>query len=474
MKEILIRLHGKKAKYIQIYEYFRHAIEINEISEGERLPSIRSLSNMLGVSKITVQKAYDQLCSEGYVDNAQRKRFTAASLGVSQLQWPQDTVREKAPIMEEEAGQTTEPPLKFDLSTGIMDAGGFDFAIWKKYIGRALQESEVLMRYGQIQGEESLRYEIAAYCRQSRGVDVEPEQIVIGASTQNLLQILCGLLKNEKNVIAFENPGFKNGRQIFEDHKFSVIPVRMQTDGISMEELEASGAGIVYVSPSHQFPTGRIMSIGKRNTLLNWAKYSSAYVIEDDYDSEFRYYGNPIPALKGLDRYERVIYLGSFSKILPPSIRISYMILPRTLLAVYREKKRLYTQEASTLEQLTLALYMGDGQLSRQIRRLRKLYFEKRTIFIKALRDIFQEAIEIEDTGSGLFVIVSIESTVDAHSLREMAKRHGLKVALMQDFMLETDSSEKSEKLILYFSGIPCELIYDTLEELKEVWDVSV
>lgn len=463
----LIILESKKITplYIQLYNYFKIEIEKNRLSQGEKLPSIRELSKSLSISKITVEKAYQQLVSEGYIENYDRSRYTVNKLD--------GFICPKIPCLMESKSDTKKDRLEnkilYDFSSGEMDLDGFDFALWKRYISKSFLHKERLVGYGNIKGEEELREEIVKYIQNSRGVYTHKSQIIIGAGVQNLLSILCSILKLENNSIAFEEPGFKNGRRIFADNAFRIKPIQMKKDGINMEELLNSGERLVYVSPSHQFPTGYIMPIGRRNQLLNWAQTKNGTIIEDDYDSEFRYYGRPIPALKGLDVRGNVVYLGSFSKIIPPSIRISYMVLPEKFLDIYQQKSSLYNQAASTIEQLALAEFMADGHLDRQIRRLRKLYYEKRRLFFDAIKTILGSNVKVIENESGLHTILTLNSELPSKELQERARTQGCSVAPVEDYYWEA-TPEKLPQILLYFSKIPATEMENAITRLKNAW----
>lgn len=465
----LIVLKSKKIipLYIQLYNYFKAEIEGNRLNQGEKLPSIRGLAKSLSISKITVEKAYQQLVCEGYIENCDRSRYTANKLD----SFINKTTSSFIEIHEEKKATPPASKVLYDFSSGEMDIDGFDFPLWKRYISKAFLHKERLVSYGNIKGEEELRAEIAKYIHKSRGVYAPTSQIIIGAGVQNLLSILCSILKLENNSIAFEEPGFKNGRRIFADNDFSITPIKMRKDGIDMDELVSSGENLVYVSPSHQFPTGYIMPIGRRNQLLNWAQNINGTIIEDDYDSEFRYYGRPIPALKGLDTRENVVYLGSFSKVIPPSIRISYMVLPEKFLDIYQKKSSLYNQAASTIEQLALAQFMADGHLERQIRKLRKLYSEKSRLFFDAIKTILGENVEINANESGLHTILTIKSKLQARELGERALQHGCRVAPVEDYYWEV-APEKLPQIILYFSKIPGSEMTTAISALNDAWFV--
>jgi GntR family transcriptional regulator/MocR family aminotransferase len=465
MELILLDPSRKEPLYIQLYKYFKGEIEQKRIEEGDKLPSIRGLSHGLSISKITVEKAYQQLMSEGYIKNYDRSRYTVN-------RWEGIALTTVSPLRADRYQSIQAPAedkILYDFASGEMDMEGFDFSLWKRYISKAFLNKGRLVGYGHIKGEEELRSEIMKYIHNSRGVNVHKEQIVVGAGIQTLLHTLCGMLKLEYESIAFEEPGFKNGRRIFTDHSFQIQPVPMKQDGMDMEELVRRGARLVYVSPSHQFPTGYIMPIGKRTRLLRWAEQVSGIIIEDDYDSEFRYFGRPIPALKGLDHKDNVVYLGSFSKIIPPSIRISYMVLPDRLLDVYQKNSSLYNQTASTIEQLALAKFMEDGHLERQIRRLRKLYYEKRVLLLNAITTILGNRVEVNESEAGLHILLRVRSELTAKELAGRALANGCRIAPVRDYYLEI-STERLPQIILYFSKIPANEMTKAIQLLKEAW----
>lgn len=458
---ILLDHASKEPLYMQLYRHFRSEIEQNNLKEGNKLPSIRWLADSLSISKITVEKAYQQLLCEGYIRNGNRTRYEVNRF--VERSWP-----DPAPQVAIPAASPVEAPLRYDLASGEMDMEGFDFVLWKRYINKAFSDQNRLMRYGDLQGEPELRRQIVGYIR-SRGVNCHPEQVIVGPGVQSLLNMLASILKPEHAGIAFEEPGFKIGRRIWEDRGFRIIPVRLRREGIDTDELAGTGARLVYVTPSHQFPTGYIMPIGERIRLLSWAGQTGATIIEDDYDSEFRYFGRPLPALKGLDTEGTVIYMGSFSKVIPPSIRISYMVLPDRLLENYRKRASLYNQATSAIEQLALARYMADGHLERQIRRLRKLYNEKHALFLDTIRTMFGKRVEINETESGLHMVLTVKSALTPKELYGRALAKGCRIALLQDYYLG-EAPVTPSQVILYFSKIPAAAIPTAIRLLKEAW----
>ena len=460
-KLILLNHESKEPLYMQIYHHFRTEIEQNKLKEDYKIPSIRLLAASLAVSKITVEKAYQQLLCEGYIKNGNRARYAVNKFVESASPTP-------ASMVEPPIESRVETSLRYDLASGEMDMSGFDFVLWKRYINKVFASQRCLMRYGDLQGELELRRQIVDYVR-SRGVNCHHTQVIIGPGVQSLFNVLAGMLKPSHSRIAFEEPGFKIGRQIWEDRGFQIIPVSLKRDGIDTGELADSGARLVYVTPSHQFPTGYIMPIGERRRLLNWAEQTGSTIIEDDYDSEFRYFGRPLPALKGLDTKGSVIYMGSFSKVIPPSIRISFMVLPNRLIEIYQKKASLYTQATSTLEQLALARYMADGHLERQIRRLRKLYNEKHALFLDNIRTAFGNRIEINETESGLHMVLTVKSDLTPTQLYDSALEKGCRIALLQDYYLG-EAPVTPAQIILYFSKIPATEIPAAIKLLKAAW----
>jgi GntR family transcriptional regulator/MocR family aminotransferase len=271
--------------------------------------------------------------------------------------------------------------VEYDFTNEFLDKESFDFQLWKKYINKALRYNDVYLSYGSCLGEYILRREIARYIGHSRGVICSPDQVIVGAGVQAVLNILCAVLKPKYDSIVFEEPGFTKGQYVFKDHGFKIVPVSVEDDGINVRHLAGNGGKVVYVSPSHQYPTGSVMSINKRTQLLNWANASNGIIIEDDYDSELRYFGRPIPSLQGLNKGNGIVYLGSFSKIMLPSIRISFMVLPVNLLEETADILNRYNQTSSKIEQVALALFMKEGLLEKHIRKLRKIYAPNNFLF---------------------------------------------------------------------------------------------
>ena len=404
MKPIIIDFSDSSSEslYIQLYEKIRDGILSGEIKEGEKLPSLRSLSKILDVSITTTQTAYNQLLVEGYIISRPQSGYYAAQ-GLSTGQIPYSPGRQ-APL--------TEQVFKSEENPYICDSECFDFVKWKKCASKVYNEySDLLLFESNPQGEAALRHEIARYVYSARGVTCKPEQIVIGAGTQQITSHLCRILKRlEADHVSLESPGYLPVQSMFRENGFAISHIPVTREGIDISKLPMNIASAVYVIPSNQFPTGAVMPIGRRRQLLSWAFQNDSFIIEDDYDSELRYFGKPIPALKSLDEEDRVVYLGSFSSTLFPAVKISYMVLPQLLRNIFDEIKDQYTQTCSKAEQLTLALFMEKGYYYTGIRKLRSLYAQKLSLTLQAFASEPAGNISTVDTRSGINLIIKIRT----------------------------------------------------------------
>ncbi len=471
MTGLTVKLDKKEKDplYVQLYEYIKKEIISGQIEPETKLPSIRELSGYLNISKTTIETAYHQLYVEGYIESRPKSGYF-----VNKLEDNNIAANSKNQIFAEEA-KLQDAPTKDeqDYRKYYIDKDSFDFALWRKYLNKALLiYNERFLTYGAYQGEYELRKEIAKYVHHSRGVICTPEQIIIGAGVQSLLNIICSILKPSYDTVGFEDPGFRQGRFIFRDHNFNLKPIKVDGDGINIKLLEESGAKVVYVSPSHQFPTGTIMPINKRIKLLNWAKKNNTLIIEDDYDSELRYFGKPIPSLQGLNEGANVVYLGTFSKILLPSLRISYMIMPMNLLEQYREKMSHYNQTSSIIEQIALSLFMKEGLLEKQIRKLRKIYARKNQILMDSIKKNMKNQVKVMGKESGLHILLEVHTDRPTQQIVEKSARIGVKLNPIANFYFDNDRPLNSEYplVLLSYGGIPAESIEEVIQKLSELW----
>ncbi len=467
MKAIIPNLRPESSVplYLQLYQYLKSSILDGSILPLEKLPSLRSLSKLLKISITTVELAYSQLLVEGYIFSRPQSGYFVNEIASGMGTCPEETVE------EDEAVTLPQPGTRIDFEkAGYYDLYCFDFVKWKKCINQVLTEYPyLLLKEGDPKGEIALRKEISRYVYLSRGVTCTPEQIVIGAGTQQIMGQLCIIFAKMGIMHAtVEEPGYLPVRNIFRDRNFSITAAAVGTEGISIARLPANIPSAVYVSPSNQFPTGYVMPIGKRYELLDWANKNDSIIIEDDYDSELRYFGKPIPALQGLDQNQRVVYLGSFSSTLFPSIKISYMILPPHMAAVFDTFQGDYTQTCSKTEQLTLALYMSKGLYQTNIKKLRKLYSQK----LQAALSIFSKwgsgLVLPLNSSSGVNMLISLKSKKSPALLCKEAQELGISVLPITNFT--EASADDTATLILYYNQIPLDVMEPALKKLIDKW----
>lgn len=452
--------------YLQLYQYIKTAILEGSIGPTEKLPSLRSLSNSLSLSVTTIELAYNQLLVEGYIYSKPQSGYfvNQISAGMGSIRKEEDTERKgNTPFRQNDLLSDHEKHGYYDLSC-------FDFVKWKKCINQVLNEyAHLLLREGDPKGEKSLRLEISKYVYRSRGVTCTPDQIVIGAGTQQITGQLCTILiRMGMKHVTMEEPGYLPVRNIFRDRDFAITSVPVGKDGISISRLPANIRSAVYVSPSNQFPTGSVMPIGKRYELLDWAMKNDSIVIEDDYDSELRYFGKPIPSLQGLDHYERVVYLGSFSSTLFPSIKISYMVLPPNMATIFDTFRGDYTQTCSKTEQLTLALYMSKGLYQTNIKKLRALYSQKLQLALSILGKWGTGLIHPVNSSSGVNMLISVKSKKPAALLCQEAQELGISTLPIAAY---TEApTESTATLIFYYNQIPVDKMEPALRGLIDKW----
>ena len=449
-----------KPYYIQIYDYFKHEIESGRMRAGTKLPSMRSLARYTGISKLTVEKAYFQLANEGYIVGHRKARFEAAALSVNKRE------RAVGQYIKAESGQ---PPWKYDFASGDVDLEGFPLILWRRYMHRVLSDPAILLAGQDEQGAPALREALSGYMYETRGVHAAADNIVIGNGVTPLLRILGYILRNKHSRIAVEEPGFRLGREVFRSGGYEIVPLPLRDDGLDVDALAQADTGLVYVTPSHQFPTGKVMPVGQRYKLLDWAVQEDGLIIEDDYDSELRYEGRPIPALQGLDRSDRVIYLGALSKVLPFFVRISYLVLPDPLMDIYRRERSLFRQSASVPEQCVLAEYIRSGEMRKQIRRLRRLYQEKGRKTEYLLQAYFGTAVEVSRVVSGVHCQIAFASPLSETELTEAAKREGCLVLPMESFY-EKHIDNGVRRFLLSFARIRTDMLEEAVAALHRAW----
>lgn len=472
-----IRLQTDGARlYEQIYEHIKKEIRDGKLLEGERLPSTRSLAEYLQVARSTVDYAYGQLLDEGYIEARPCRGYFVCPM--EELLGPgkkQDLFPEAGALEKQEADKPgcREEALPYDFSPFDIDMSGFPFSVWKKITKNILTDanSELFSR-GEAQGDYELRLTISRYLHSSRGVNCRPEQIVVGAGNDYLLMFLEKLLGRHVRI-AMENPTYVRSYRIFQSFAYDIVTVDMDENGMKTERLEKEGVSAVYVMPSHQFPSGVVMPIGRRLELLKWAcGGGDRYIIEDDYDSEFRYHGKPIPALQASDDRGRVIYLGSFSKSIAPAIRVSFMVLPEPLLEKYRKELFFYSCTVSRIDQSILNEFIRDGYFERHLSKMRKTYRTKHELLLECLKP-FRGAFAVSGENAGLHLLLTSAAGLSEAELVERAEERGVRVYGLSDSMRDLGCGGNRKgpgTVLLGFGALRREQIEEGVRRLGEAW----
>ena len=454
--------HSAVPLYEQLYRAIRADITSGALSGGERLPSKRQLAANLRVSQITVETAYGQLTAEGYLVSAPRRGYFVQQ----QLSLP------PAPRAVPSRAAETAPQsgCKYDFRTNIVDNGCFPFSTWARltrsvlseYAGRLLEASDPC-------GAPELRREIARYLRDFRGIGVSPDNILVGAGSEYLMHLVIQLLGRER-VYALENPGYRKLYQVFAENGAAVRPTPLDKQGLRADALEASDASAVYLTPSHHFPLGTVMPAARRLELLRWAAAGDRYIIEDDYDSEFRYASRPIPALGELDRAGRVVYVNTFAKSLAPGLRIGYLVLPDALMARYRERFSLYSSTVSSVDQLTLAAFLRTGGFERHISRSRKVYQSRRDALMAALaRELHDLPHEVSRSEAGLHLLLHMRSGMLERELIDRAQAAGVRVYPLSAYYTPPVQPPRAT-LVLGYAGLTETQIGKAVKLLAQAW----
>lgn len=427
---MLVRIGGDGPRKQQVYEALRRSILEGRLPPGSRVPSTRALARDLGVSRNTILLAYDQLLAEGYVvGRIGSGTFVAAELpdamlaagrggaagreeppGAPRLSAYGERVRKVDPL--DVPGQTRRgpaSPLRYDFRYGSPSVAEFPHEAWRRLLARrARRASARSLGYGRTEGEPALREAIADYLGRARAVACRPEQVVVVHGSQQALDLVARLLLDPGDVVVVEEPAYQGARKVFLAAGARLVTAPVDAEGADLSALppEADAARLVYVTPSHQFPTGATMSLARRLALLAFAERTSAFVIEDDYDSEFRYEGRPIESVQGLDRRGLVIYVGTFSKVLFPALRLGYLVLPEALVPLVAAAKWLADRHTATLEQEVLADFIAEGHFERHLRRARAHNAARRAVLLEAIETHLGPRAEVAGANAGMHLLL--------------------------------------------------------------------
>ena len=448
--------------YIQIYRQLKEEIQSGELQPHARIPSKRKMAEELKVSLNTVDAAYAQLVSEGYIESIPQKGYY-----VSQL----DELFHASPSQSGKNTQkTVELPVRVDFSIRGIAQEAFPYNTWRKLMKQCFNEyDETLLKRSPAQGDPLLREVVASYLHQARGVNCNKEQIVIGAGTDNLLMMLSYLFP-ERSRIAVENPVYNEAYRMFQRMGHEVLPVDIDDKGLPAEPLYANEITAAYITPSHQFPLGISMPINRRIQLLNWANEEEGrYIIEDDYDSEFRYNSRPIPSLQSIDHSGRVIYVGTFSRSVAPSLRISYMVLPEPLLRQYQLQYAPFGSQVSRFEQLVLHAFISQGYFETHVNKMRKLYKHKRELLVNAL-SAFGNEIRVIGENAGHHLLIRLKKGWTDQELCQKALDYGVRVYPVSPYFIGEMPKKYSGKVLLGYATLSDEEMRKGVDLLRQAW----
>jgi GntR family transcriptional regulator/MocR family aminotransferase len=450
---MFVKLDGSGGLYEQLYQELRHRILHGQLAPGSRLPSTRTLARELGVSRNTVLYAYNQLLAEGYVVGQTGSGTYVAStlpdmapVSESPVSPPEPSRPFWAPALSAYGQRVTSgaaelmpsdtfrrASIRYDFRYGLPAVDEFPHAIWRRLLARRMRTAtRHSLHYGAPAGYLPLRQAIAAYLRRARAVVCDPEQIVIVNGSQQALDLAARLLLNPGDRVVIEDPNYQGARQVFLAAGARLVAIPVDVEGLATEELPSDAAlsRLAYVTPSHQFPSGAIMSLSRRLALLAWAERMDAYILEDDYDSEFRYTGRPLEAVQGLDHSGRVIYVGTFSKVLFPSLRLGYLVLPRPLVAAFTAAKWLTDRHTSTFEQQVLSDFITEGHFERHLRRSRTRYAARLTALLETLHEALGHRIEISGANTGMHLLVWLNHLAPEDMAPFIARAAGVGVGI--------------------------------------------
>lgn len=437
---------GDLPLYEYLYRRIREDILSGKLTAGERLPSKRALAEHLRLSVITVEGAYAQLEAEGYLYTLPKRGFFVSQVDRT----PAPKAPEPPTIPEPEAART----WRLDLKSNQVDTARFPVSTWARLTRQVLSEDgAALLRPVPHQGLEALRRAIADDLRDYRGMSVSPEQIIVGAGAEYLYLLLAQLL-GPGAVFAAEDPGYPKIRQVYGKCGAACRPVPLDAQGMDLAALTASGATVAHLSPSHHYPTGLVTPIARRQALLRWAEQVDGFIIEDDYDSEFRFTGRPLPTLQSIDRSGRVLYMNTFSQTISPSMRVGFVVLPPRLLERYRRELDFYACTVPALEQHVLARFLSGGYYEQHLSRMRKEYRQRRCAVLAAFRSgPFAHRITISEQGAGLHFLLRLDTDRSDADLRQRAEALGVRLGFLSEYAAVPDPSY-AHTLVINYAGL--------------------
>ncbi|MDC0932504.1 PLP-dependent aminotransferase family protein [Arcobacteraceae bacterium] len=438
--------------HIQLYNEVKKEI-IHSLKVGDKLQSIRKVSSLYNLSKTSVESAYSQLVAEGYVDSYPKSGYFITDTNFQGF--------ENEVIVTDEKKEEKEEYL-YDFLHARLEKSSFPLKIWKRISHKVIDDSLDFGSYSEPQGEYSLREEITKYLMSSRGVKCNASQVVICNGFGDSIALLIRLLNKKYDTLAIENPGYHVAQKAFEISGYNIKRIPVDDNGINIDQLKKSNAQLVYITPSHQFPTGVTMPIANRIKLLEWAKKNDSMILEDDYDSELNYDNRPIPSLQGLDRNQKVVYIGTFSKSLSPALRVSYIVIPKFLLqnlnSTFESKVSLFTQK-------TLEGFMKEGHWERHLKKIRTLYKKKYHLMKKMLTSELGDTMKIVNQGGGLCININPTVDFDFEKFKKLAKENKINLCFAKERV-----GGDWDAFMMGFGGLKEEEIDPAIKLFSSLW----
>ena len=450
---------SKTPLHIQLYMQMKEDI-LSHYNIGEKLPSIRKVATQYNLSKTTVESAYTQLYAEGYIESRPKSGYY-----VSELYF--DTFSKNNRVTD--IIETTPKQYKYDFFPARLTHDSFPLKLWKRLYTKSINDTLDLGAYSDGQGELGLRQEISKYVIGSRGVKCQPNQIIICSGFSDAMGLLAKLLKKTYTNLAIENPGYHVARRVFEEYSYKIDKITVGKQGLDLEKLKDSKTKLLYITPSHQYPTGVTMPIANRLKLLEYMHQINGLIIEDDYDSELAYYNRPIPSLQGLDKHDRVVYMGTFAKSLSPALRVSYMVLPKHLLPLFKESYDAHFPRVSLMTQKTLELFMFEGHWEKHVRKIRTLNKKKHNIMLKLFQKNLGETYEVLAQGGGLAILIMPTVPFDWDNFMTLAEENSIKLYLAKE-----RSGGEFEALRMGFGGFSEEALQEAIALFAKIWNQSL
>jgi GntR family transcriptional regulator/MocR family aminotransferase len=462
-----LELDGRGPVYAQLFRALKAAVLDGRLAPGTRLPATRNLASALGLSRNSVLVAYEQLCAEGFVEGR-----VGSGTYVTELKVPQKPRKERREVAAQsrysarlrrirDRNLVRQRGVRYDLQYGEPLANPSIINAWRRELVRAARRSNI--EYPDVRGLESLRQAICDYLARRRGVQADPDDVLIINGAQQAFALIARVLVDEGDRVVLEEPSYFGLRRLMQAHGAHIVPVPVDDDGIDCSRLPAAAPKLVCLTPSHQFPLGAVLSFRRRLELLRYASAHGCWIVEDDYDGEFRYDGRPVAALRELDRDDRVIYVGTFSKVLFPSLRLGYMVLPRALRRDFTVAKWIADLGSPAIEQQALASFMGGPGFDRHLRLAAQALRQRRRALIGALEEHAGERVRVLDSPAGMHVVVWLPGFDRAacEALIEDARQRGVGLYSIAPHYL---GEPPAEGLLMGYAGLPAEDIVAAIE----------